>query len=185
MIPPEGGREETSRESSTLHFPFHVRSRVLRGLTRPFNVFSHARDRVAARNRAEHPDQHQCRKNLLDHFASPALKYVSSDLRRAASRRCPARSLCNPRSDRVRTRPTGRQKGPACAGPCSCRSTVPFNYFAIRVPTTSMSTRRSGCRHAMIFALVPPTHSPAFVTGCDSPLPSVCMRFAAMPLLTR
>ena len=59
------------------------------------------------------------------------------------------------------------------------------DYLAIRVPITSTSTRRSGCRQAITLALLLPSHSPVFVTGCVSPLPSVRMRFGSIPLLTK
>ena len=81
--------------------------------------------------------------------------------------------------------PGHQRKCPAEAGHRSCRLPGRSDQLAIRVPTTSISTRRSGCRQAITLALLAPSHSPALVTGCASPLPSVCTRFGSMPLLTR
>lgn len=44
------------------------------------------------------------------------------------------------------------------------------------VPATSMSTRRSGCRHLTTFGLFGPLHVLVFTVGSDLPLPIASMR---------
>lgn len=48
-------------------------------------------------------------------------------------------------------------------------------------PTTSISTRRSGCRQAMTLALAAPWQASLPVTGCVSPLPATTLRSARTP----
>src|SRR2546421_11646482 len=60
---------------------------------------------------------------------------------------------------------------------------------AVRVPSTSISTRRSGCRQATSF-LFEPFSGPIFahslpVTGSDSPLPAALIFSAGTPLVIR
>src|SRR4051812_5892861 len=57
--------------------------------------------------------------------------------------------------------------------------------FAYLVALTSITTRRSGCRHAISARPLLPRHVSGWVTGCVLPLPSAWIRLAGTPISTR